>query len=306
MLADRRGVVLIITLWVLTLLSVLALSFSSSARRENTSARNFSEDLKTYYLAVSAYEEALHWLATDPDPDVDFIDEDGVFRTDPERDPISGVRESDEAIVELTVLDEEARINLNRLNTSTLSALLVRSGVSEDMVPELTDAFMDWTDKDDLHHLHGAEDAYYDEFGYMPKNGPLDTLDELLLVKGYDEELLFGNGEGTGIAPLVTTWGQMVNVNTAPAEVLEILGVDTLHVDAIIEGRTDRGLRRLPRALDKIGSTNSAFYRIEVRSRLRQSPVTVTITAIVMRTDDEGNEKLVTVYWKESRESSGS
>ena len=44
----------------------------------------------------------------------------------------------------------------------------------------------DWEMNGRMVRRTGAEedDAYYTEKGYVPKNAPLDTVDELLLVKG--------------------------------------------------------------------------------------------------------------------------
>ena len=38
----------------------------------------------------------------------------------------------------------------------------------------------------------GAEIEYYSTVGYSCKNGPLDTIEELLQVRGMTPELLFG------------------------------------------------------------------------------------------------------------------
>jgi hypothetical protein len=85
-------------------------------------------------------------------------------------------------------------------------------------------------DAGDEHRLNGAEegDAFYKEQGYKPKNAPLDTVDELLLIKGFTPEIVYGGppkdpkGEPLrGIAHLLTTFGDgKVNVNTASREVL--------------------------------------------------------------------------------------
>jgi len=301
-----KGVALIITLWVLTLLSVLAFGFSTATRRESASARNFKEDVKAYYLAVSAYEEALRWLASDMDPEVDFLDEEGRFKTDMERESISGTSQTNDAIIELTVSDEESRININNLGTSSLNSLLEYTGVPEDKTTSMLDSLADWIDKDNLHHLHGAENEFYEKSGYRAKNAYLDTPEELLLVKDFDLETLMPKGNTTDIFSLITTWGQKLNINTASPEILRALGFDSALIENIITNRTQGGLKQVPKGLAGIGSINSAYYRINVRSRLKHSPVQVTISAIVMRASKDGSEELITVYWKESRETGSS
>jgi type II secretory pathway pseudopilin PulG len=58
----------------------------------------------------------------------------------------------------------------------------------------VADAILDWLDEDDEAREFGAESAYYAtlEPPYAPKNGPLDTVEELLRVRGVTPEMLFG------------------------------------------------------------------------------------------------------------------
>jgi type II secretory pathway component PulK len=62
------------------------------------------------------------------------------------------------------------------------------------MTPEIAAAMLDWLDSDDSPRTDGAESEYYLALTppYSPKNGPLDTLDELLLVRGVTPRLLYG------------------------------------------------------------------------------------------------------------------
>lgn len=62
------------------------------------------------------------------------------------------------------------------------------------MTETVADSILDWIDEDDEPREYGAEVDYYMtlEPAYAPKNGPLDTVEELLRVKGVTPELLFG------------------------------------------------------------------------------------------------------------------
>jgi DNA uptake protein ComE-like DNA-binding protein len=62
------------------------------------------------------------------------------------------------------------------------------------MTHETADAILDWLDEDERPRRYGAESEFYQQLErpYRAKNGPLDTLDELLLVRGVTPELLFG------------------------------------------------------------------------------------------------------------------
>ncbi len=62
------------------------------------------------------------------------------------------------------------------------------------MTVEVADAILDWLDEDDEPREFGAEIEHYSSLTppYAPKNGPLETVEELLLVRGVTPELLFG------------------------------------------------------------------------------------------------------------------
>ena len=68
--------------------------------------------------------------------------------------------------------------------------LMALPGMTED----IADAILDWIDEDDQPRAYGAEESYYMGLtpAYRPRNGPLTSLDELLLVRGVTPELLYG------------------------------------------------------------------------------------------------------------------
>ena len=62
------------------------------------------------------------------------------------------------------------------------------------MTLEISEAIFDWIDEDDDVRANGAENAHYQTQTppYECKNGKLETLDELLLIRGITPPLLFG------------------------------------------------------------------------------------------------------------------
>jgi hypothetical protein len=63
------------------------------------------------------------------------------------------------------------------------------------MTEDVADAILDWLDTDEQPREYGAEADYYATLDppYGAKNGPLETVEELLLVKGVTPLLLFGS-----------------------------------------------------------------------------------------------------------------
>jgi type II secretory pathway component PulK len=62
------------------------------------------------------------------------------------------------------------------------------------MTEDVADAILDWMDSDDEPREYGAERDYYASLNtpYAPRNAPLQTVEELLLVRGVTPQMLFG------------------------------------------------------------------------------------------------------------------
>lgn len=62
------------------------------------------------------------------------------------------------------------------------------------MTLEISEAIFDWIDTDDDARTNGAENEYYQQLAppYECKNGKLETLDEMLLIRGITPQMLFG------------------------------------------------------------------------------------------------------------------
>lgn len=93
--------------------------------------------------------------------------------------------------------DDSGRLNLNTLLVTEKreegagrAQLLALPGMTE----SIADAILDWIDEDDQVRSQGAERDYYSslESPYLPANGPLATIEQLLLVKNVTPELLWG------------------------------------------------------------------------------------------------------------------
>ncbi len=97
------------------------------------------------------------------------------------------------------VADEAAKINVNALLALDNGKGQVGYNVLMDlpnMTEDVANSILDWLDpSSDTPRSDGAKDDYYSSLSppYHCKNGPIDSLEELLLVKGVTPQLLFGN-----------------------------------------------------------------------------------------------------------------
>ena len=88
---------------------------------------------------------------------------------------------------DIGLTDEAAKINLNSASQEMLQRL-------PGMTAELAASIIDWRDSDSEVTTGGAEDEYYllQPNPYHCKNAPLETVEEILLIKGASEDLLYG------------------------------------------------------------------------------------------------------------------
>ena len=199
-----------------------------------------------------------------------------------------------------TIRDENGKISINSASKNTLDKLLQYSGV-EDKIERSTisDSILDWIDTDKNHRLNGAEDDYYrtQNPSYYAKNGPIETIDELLKIRGVTEEILYGSKESndenekTGIANHLTVYKiSTVNPNTASEAVLNIL-FQSEQANKILENRNSKGFH---------SNTLSNFFHITSTGKITGSRTEHTVKAIVEKSISGDKVKMVIHYWNDN------
>ncbi len=294
---DRGGSALIMVLWVIGLLSMLVASFAFDARIEARLTSYYRNRTKADYLARSGLEIAELVMSkadgmsagAEIDEDKAATDEwytyakglaDGTVVTVEHDLAEAGVGEGKITVV---ITPESARWNVKNLVGEKFDVIwdgiFEVAGVPEEMRAGLVDSYNDWVDTDDNTKNDGAESDYYESLDepYTARNGPLDTVGELRMIKGFSKEILYGGSLGveggfedqkiqcSGIADMLTTFGEGLNVNAASRRVLmTISGVDDNIVDLIIEERMgwtdDSGISHD----ESFESVNNFFERIDI------------------------------------------
>jgi general secretion pathway protein K len=226
--SDERGIALLLTLLVLTLLVALILEFDVEARREYRDAAAFRDNFKATVLARAAVQAARGVLQQDFIKDKqtgEFFD----APTDIWAFPISNYAIGD-GVLSAQIEDERGKFNLNDLAAGgdpiAKKTKVLRFKRLFELVqinPDLVDAIVDWVDQDEVPEAAGAESPYYQTLrpSYRAANAPLQTLLELRLIKGVTPEII------EKLSKLVTVYPQegesRVNVNTAGLLVLQAL-----------------------------------------------------------------------------------
>ncbi|MCU0914747.1 MAG: type II secretion system protein GspK [Planctomycetes bacterium] len=186
----QSGTVLIVTIWVVLVLAGLALVFARSIRVTAAVSANHIASLQAESIAAGALEYVVAKLAEQIETQTSVTQTTDLYEAMQVGEGYFWILHSNlESDQELTygLTDEAGKINLN---TASEEMLLNLPG----MTAELAASIIDWRDTDSDVTAGGAEDEYYllQAQPYHCKNGPFETVAEILLVKGASEDLLYG------------------------------------------------------------------------------------------------------------------
>lgn len=273
---NERGMVLLIVLLVVALLVTITVEFAFSTLVDLRLAETYRDTTRATYLAKGGVRVGRIILQEDGNG-YDGLDE--TWAQGIENYPVA------DGTVSIRVEDLGGRLDLNRLVTAQGNIdplfrdryLLLLELLEADDPETLTDALIDWLDTDGDNEPAGAEDYYYrsQPEPYNCKNGPLDNLEELNLIKGYNRKLV------QSLLPHVTVYGSAkININTASLEVLQSMAaeMDLNATEIIIDARNKQPfttltqLKELPGMETMYGfiylylDVKSSRYRIESTS----------------------------------------
>jgi competence ComEA-like helix-hairpin-helix protein len=202
----KRGSILVGVLWCLALLAVVVIGVLHTVRMDLMVTKNQSDVIQAHYLALAGIEKAKALLYDDAasrkrsgtSHSAQLYDDPQDFKEVPFGKGDFSVfhqgGENEGSKVVYGISDEEGRLNLNGASQEELLKLY-------GMRPETAAAILDWIDEDNNVRPGGAESDFYASLKppYLPRNGAMTSVRELLMVSGVDRELFLGedaNGNG--------------------------------------------------------------------------------------------------------------
>lgn len=219
LLGERRGSVLVMVLWVLTLLTMIVAYYSSQVRIMRNASCYLFDTTKGRMAAYSVLKMvAMHMSETVEN--ATMLDDESAILPQVSYSTSVGTTQ-----VDFVVENESGKIDLNKVKEDFLRGFM-RFLIGEDDPIEadtITDGILDWRDKDKLARTNGAEDSIYNDKDppYSAANGPFKTVDELRLINGVTDRLFYGPLEGPnipdgwhgGLVDLFTVYGKGPEVN---------------------------------------------------------------------------------------------
>jgi general secretion pathway protein K len=255
----QAGIALIIVMISIFVLTMLAGGFAYSMKVETKLARNANSESELEWLGRSAVECARWELAQqlsisqEPYDALNQVWAGGIGGAGTSNSPLADFKNElqiQDGGATWTIVDLERKANINVANEGVLQQALLVMGVDAGQMTPVVNSLLDWIDRDDNPHIQGAESDFYQGLTppYFCKNGPIDDISELLLIKGaadfyapvdpsiaqqtvYNPLTSRFNTSGgafptasVGLTNLFTPLSNgKININTASAEVLQII-----------------------------------------------------------------------------------
>ncbi|QXP84067.1 type II secretion system protein GspK [Methylococcus sp. ANG] len=204
----QKGLALVLVLWMLTLMTIMAGSFSLTLHRESELVSSVRGTAQARALAEGGIYYAMPMLV-ERDPTK-------RWKTDGTPYPVS----LGTGRLTIRVLDEEGKLDMNTASDAALRELFLQVTGDEGLAQRLSDAIVDWRDPDDLKRPSGAERSEYEAMGKTgPRNRPFQVADELMEVLGLTRVVY------QRIEPLITVYTGRDGINPVKAgpEMLRIV-----------------------------------------------------------------------------------
>ena len=196
---EQRGLSLVSTLWILTILSILATQLLYSIHIEQRTQRNFLDRAKFHYAARAGFEWTLARMRGDQTP-FDSLGESWAESIEGQVE--DGIQAGNFLNYRVTITDEASKVNLNAADVGLISNLLAQVGISPD-------------------------DALTEELANKIVEGqPYRTVRDLARIEGMTSELLYGVQQTAGFVqaspiaqdttaePLTANSGSFQNTST--------------------------------------------------------------------------------------------
>ncbi|GAB3348596.1 type II secretion system minor pseudopilin [Lysobacter tyrosinilyticus] len=254
---SQAGAALLLVMWLIALLAALVGAFALISRTEHLQGRVLVRGMVAENAARAGMEYAMTRVAA-TEPRLQWLPDGRVHRW----------RYGD-AQVEVKIIDENGKIDLNQADMTLLTEFIRRFEPDQQKAAQLAAAIIDWRDPDSLTQpAGGGEDADYASAGlpYGAKDAQFESVAELEQVLGMTPELY------AKMAPHLTVFSGRTRPDPAfaSAEVLSAMGMNGADVVARRERwnpASGQPPPTLPDGTALVGGS-SGTYSIESRARL--------------------------------------
>src|SRR5881409_3578019 len=272
-------------------------------RLEASAVRAYKNGIIGNHLAETGLEQAIREIVADTPFVVEEDDGLLTFYT-ADRRPLPRLRRAKAELpggrYSYRITDEEARLNINTSPPDRVDRLLQTLGLDKQVRDTIVDSIQDWRDPNEEHRLNGAEsEDYYLKLPvpYRARNANLESVAELLQIRGVAPRLFYGDEGTPGLIDLVTvkTPGR-VNINTASPAVLRAMGLADAEISEVLQNRQNGLYTDVGRfsGHDLVATTQT--FRVEAEGLIDDEP-RARLTAVVRKRAEGPGDVLVILDW---------
>lgn len=283
----HSGFALVILIWILSLLSLMAASFTQTIRREMSISNGIKENANALALAET-WLMITGLMLSHPNPQQRWVANGAIYHANLKLNE-----------VRIRAFSETGKVNINTAKDDLLHAVINYSVKDVNQQNALLDAIVDWRDADDDPHPAGAEASQYTKKGltYQPSNQPFQSLEELQLVFGMDEEIF------NDIKEFITVYAEKPEIEYALAseELLRLILADYQNRDIHdIDLENQLKNRQDNRFLSNELIEKSEIYTVIVETRMADTS-TAVIEAVIKPQNQQPNVILDWRYGQKNR-----
>lgn len=284
------------------LMTLIVVDFAMTSGLGFVSAANQANELRAGYLARSGINIGLALLAQDE------RSKESQTQSQSQSTPCDSLNDAwavpfppmplDGGIVSLSIVDEARKLPINLMINQTGGGTTAPAGSQNQAViakvqrlftilgvnADLIQGIIDWITPNGANGLGGGSDFYMGLVPpYQPRYGPMPTIADLQMVKGFNEAIF------NGVSPFLTAMNEpQVNVNTASPQVLAALEPQWMEdqkvVQEIVEARAIRPFTQPTEISNLLGEAAPPDLSKEVVMRSQYFTITGTGTYAGART----------------------
>jgi type II secretory pathway component PulK len=271
----RAGIALIIVMISIFVLTILAGGFAYSMKVETQLAMHANDETELHWIGRSGVEYCRWILSLQMACPNEPYDAENQIWAGGQGGPCATNGLLQEVQQEVKVgrgsftwkmRDAERKWNINTVNEQILQNAMLLMGVDAGNVTPVVNSILDWIDPDDAVRVEGTESQHYQmaDPPYTAKNGPIDSITELLLINHVTSDLYWGAAStnnpmgyiqrqlnqnrpmtqptllASGLVDLFTPISSgRININTASAEALQLIpGMNEMLAEQFVQART--------------------------------------------------------------------
>ena len=298
----NRGSALLAVLWLSAALSAIAFSVASSVRAETERASTTAEGVRAYYLAAGAIDRAILYMLWGAN---NYRNPDGTpmfYQAPMPRIPMNFPTGQ----VTVEVIPEAGKLNVNTATVADLQTLMFMLGIDRPLAARIVAGIIEWRTPVGA----GVPPNLGGGSTFQPRHASLEELEEILLIPGMTPDIFYGRYDHDpsgrliprgGLRDCLTVWGAgaKIDVNTAPPELLQSLGIPAASVQALIARRIAKPFEKMdevgqfvsdPGAMARLGIGGSSIWTLRATARVRTpngrtSDLRKTVSAVVKLLD---------------------